>query len=280
MSTKGASVRGMERKKKLVIITGANGSLGKAYLEKLRGVPDIECLGIVRPNPDKPNEDESVVEADLLDEAAVAEQIARIDLSTISEVIFIHPVGKFRFEKSGKPNNDKDKDGIDDEVYRSNVETFYNVVNPLLTKLSEQAALGNPIPLKLCAFGSISDRYEVPYWQSYSKAKEILRKFIRSLVGHKPNGLVRGLLINLSSVDTENERKMRPNADRTYWLKCDEIVEQTLPFLLEQGVFWQEVDVFKPDPSFDPDYYRDLKKILKKWLRETVFHGWSELKRR
>lgn len=255
--------------KKLVMVTGGNGSLGKSYLEKLRGMPGIKCLGIVRPHLGETNNNEEILEVDLLEESEVSAQIRRIDLSTVSEVVLIHSVGKFRFEVKGSPVIDEDKDGIDDEVYKSNVITFYNLIKPLLTKLNEQSAVGNFIPMTVCAFGSISDKYEIPYWQSYTKAKEILRHFIRSLVGHKASGLIRGLFINLSSVDTENERQLRPKADRTYWLKCEEIVEQTLPLLLEQGPFWQEVDVFKKDPTFDPEYYYDLKKILKKWLCET-----------
>lgn len=268
----------MDTKKKLAIVTGASGALGTAYLEKLRRMQDFTCLGITRQTAEESKT--GMLSADLLNASEVATQIAKIDLSFISEVFLIHPVGKFAFEQNGQPRHDQDGDGIDDEVFRSNVETFHNIVSPLLTKLNEQAKNGNPIPMTMCAFGSVSDCYEIPYWQSYARAKGILRNFMHSLVDYKPNGLIRGLMINLSSVDTENERTLRPSADKTYWLKCEEIVEQTMMLLLQQGRCWQEIDILKPDPNFEADYYLNLQKILEKWTRETRIpekkEGWRK----
>jgi NADP-dependent 3-hydroxy acid dehydrogenase YdfG len=258
----------MESEKKLVIVSGASGSLGRAYIENLRERLNVECVGIVRSGAKSSEYNTRVIHVDLLDESEVVSSMNGIDFTHASEVIFIHPVGKFKFEKNGKPDSDVDHDGIDDDVYRSNVDTFRAIVHPLLKKLHQQALLSNPIPLKLCAFGSISDRYHVPYWQSYSKSKDILRQLMFSLVKQAPVGSISGMVVNLSSVDTHNERDLRPSADKAYWLSCHEIAEKTVPVLLDEPFSWKEFDVFKPKPAFDPSYYRDHQRILKKWIQE------------
>lgn len=259
----------MTNKKRLIIVTGARGILGRAYIERLKEMPDTVCVGMARASSGLPGIGVPVLEVDLLDAAAVAACLSTIDVSYVQEVVLLHPVGKFKFEKDGKPQVDEGGDGIDDDVYRSNVDTFCHVVHPLFAMLDQWAAHACPVSIKLCAFGSVSDPYEVPYWPSYTKAKKALRSFMRSLVGEKRGHTVRSLFINLSSVNTVNEQGLRPSADRTYWLDCKEIVDQTLPLLFEQKVFWQEVDLFKPDPSVDSDYYRDHKRVLEKWMRET-----------
>src|SRR3989344_7472368 len=152
----------------LVIITGTNGKLGETYLEHIVKLPQVKCLAIIRKEPLKNVNGVEYKFADLLNSKQVKKLIDSIDFSTYAEIIFIHPVGMFKFELLGFPGVDKDKDGIDDEVFASNVLTFLHIFNALKQKVEKIKGLR----FTICAFGSISDKYNIPFWKSYTKPKD------------------------------------------------------------------------------------------------------------
>ena len=158
--------------KRLVIITGANGAVGKSYLEHFLQVKDTICIAISRSSMEtKANH----LRTDLMDHVSTRKVIEELSFSGVSNVIFIHAVGKFKYE----PYNDKTEEKtIDPEVYSSNYQTFLNVTTPLVEKLEEEHKRKNKISLTLCAFGSITHKYKIPYWYSYSCAKDALREYI------------------------------------------------------------------------------------------------------
>jgi NADP-dependent 3-hydroxy acid dehydrogenase YdfG len=255
--------------KKLIVISGANNALGRAYLDYFNK-KNCKCLGLSRSRVDKKYRNAQFLnDLNLLDKEKTKSEIEKIPLRGMSEVIFIHCVGKFKFEERGVPNIDTNKDGIDDEVYNTNVITFLNVVEPLIIKLGEQAKKGSSISFTMCGFGSISDKYNIPFWQSYTKSKDALRNFIRYLTRRKKTeGFIRGIFINISTADTGKENELRPFADKKYWLKPKEIVSQSINHILDDRLKWKEIDIYKPMPNFNKNYYHDLRKILNKWKRE------------
>ncbi len=242
----------------LAIITGANGAIGKAYLEKLSSMPDIRSVGITREQQTDIPGVEYRHGVDLLEEHKVREAIASLCCKQAEKILLIHPVGKFKFEV--QPTQE-----IDAEVLLSNMNTMVNVVRAVISNMRGSS-------LVICGFGSISDKYNVPFWQSYTEAKNRLRESLQtlstmfSLSDHR----VRSVIVNVSSTNTGNENQLRPAADKRYWLEPSKIVEATLPLLLNDSkASYQEVDVFEPDPNFDADaYYSDPTKILEKWSKE------------
>jgi len=254
---------------KLAIVTGVNGALGSAYLAQLAAYRNIQCVGISRSQVNDKISDVTYIDrVDLLDAEAVRRKIDReVPFSNSQEVIFVHPVGRFKFEENKAPEGDLDGDGIDDEVFNSNVRTFENVEKPLIDS-SQQCGTVNEIVL--CGFGSVSDKYKVPYWKSYSLSKDQLRMDIAGKARKGGHGLrYRGIFVNVSSVNTGNENKLRPNADTTNWLQAEEIVDDTIQLLTREGRIRNlEVDIFKPIPQFDPDVYYSEDEVWKRWMRE------------
>ncbi len=246
---------------KLVIVSGATGTFGRAYLEYFKGQPNTRCVSITRTLFGEHGIQNILT--DLLDAESVADHISNLSLADISEVVLVHPVGKFKFEKDGLPDGDCDGDGIDDEVYNSNVLTFQNIATPLLKRIEAE---GRPVPVLFCAFGSISDKYKIKFWNSYTESKNILRKWLGELVCNNP-GKVRGLFINVSTTNTTNENILRPFADKEKWLSPEEVVERSVPFI-ESAHEWKEVEVYKPASGFGPEYYLDTKRVLEKWNTE------------
>ena len=263
-------------KKILAIVTGARGVVGREYLNILSNKPDTTCLAISRNKIENLAPEIIQLNLDLLDKSAVEKALADTSLSTIEEIIFIHSVGKFKFEQTGLPEIDLDKDGIDDEVYQTNIETFLNILRSLLPKIEQERMVGRELNLALCGLGSISDKYQVAYWSSYTKAKNQLRSIIYNLIQEKPD-YIRGLFINVSTVDTENENELRPNADKTYWLKGSEIARASLPFIVGQkNGSWKQIDIFKKSPFFQDGYYKNLEGVRARWAEQMKKRNQNE----
>lgn len=250
-----------EKKAKLAIVTGVTGKLGETYLERLAKLPNVKCIGFARRNPEEKYDGVEYKFADLLKKSEIQREISRIDVKKFSEIVFIHPVGMFKFELAGFPGHDLNKDGIDDEVFSSNVLTFLHVFRAIKKKARE-----NDLRLTVCAFGSISDKYHVPFWASYTKSKNKLRRIIKFNAVHDRR--IRGIFVNVSTTDTGNERNLRPCADREYWLKTEEIVRASLPIILNKKEKWCEINVYKPHPDFNSTWYTNHENVLNRWKNQ------------
>ncbi len=244
----------------LAVVTGAGGALGRAYLDRFAQEPYIEPVGIVR--SDVPEDGRRYLCADLLDPTAAREAIDALAIPSRDQILLVHAVGAFKFEERG-PTVDQNRDGIDDEVYASNVTTFRNLAGPLL-RAAEIAARRPGVAL--CCFGSVSDRYDVPFWRSYTAAKNELRRMLRAL---SESGLpVRGRMVNLSSTITERERSLRPLADTAYWLTPERIVDESFDAILRPSPAYLELDVYRPYPAWSPRTYTDIADVLARWKRD------------
>jgi len=238
--------------KKLIIVSGANGSLGEEYLKNFSNKSKFFSVGLSRRKPKKTIKNVEYFFSDLLDLKKLEKEIKQINFEQASEIIFIHPVGEFKFEdNSGKQ--------LDKQVYDSNVLTFINVANILLKYLEKDKKL------IFCCFGSVSDKFDVPYWKSYTQSKKELKKIVKKLSQSKN---IRGVFVNVSTIFTGNENKLRPFADKTYWLKPRKIVEESIKEIIFGKSGFIEIDVFEPDPDFKNDYYLDHGSIYKKWKKE------------
>eukprot|EP01126_Amoeba_proteus_P024402 TRINITY_DN245_c0_g1_i2.p1 TRINITY_DN245_c0_g1~~TRINITY_DN245_c0_g1_i2.p1 ORF type:complete len:258 (-),score=52.00 TRINITY_DN245_c0_g1_i2:72-845(-) len=247
----------------LVLVTGANGAVGKCYLDYYLREPETICVAISR----GPMETKAVhFTTDLLDASATRSIVEKLDMSNVRKVIFIHAVGKFKYER--------DPSQIDPEVYESNYNTFLNISEPLLNRMREEHTKEHKMNIVLCAFGSVSDQYKIPLWQSYTYAKDTLRDYIQSLTClPEHQGLVRGVFINVSTTDTGNENALRPRVteeEKKFWLKPSTILDRSIPHLNATSPLWEEIDVYEFMPGFLPeDYYRNHDKIKDKWDRQT-----------
>ena len=132
-----------------------------------------------------------------------------------------------------------------------------------------------PIHLKLVGFGSISDKYKPEFWHSYTHTKSILRRYIGRTVAHHrddPDVDVTGVFVNVATVDTPQERKLRPGVseeERSYWLKPEQIVERSKDLILRaQPGTYTETDIYNPWPGFSPDLYKDTPESRARWMQQ------------
>ena len=257
---------------RLVIVTGASGAVGNSFIEHFLQQDNTECVAVSR----SPMKTEALhLQADLLDRESIQREITKLDLTNIDDVILIHGVGKFKYENECEISALGTTEAeIDDEIFSSNYHTFVNIAEPLIKKLNQEHKQGLQTTLALCAFGSITDKYKIPFWRSYTYAKDSLREYIKELARSPEwRGLIRGRFINVSTTDTGNENKLRPYAtaeEKKYWLKPETIVTKSIAYLENSTPLWQEIDVYEPLPGFKPqEYYTNYQKIKTKWQRQT-----------
>ncbi|MEA1937533.1 MAG: hypothetical protein U9N14_00315 [Pseudomonadota bacterium] len=242
----------MNDERKLVIVTGANGTLGEAYLKRFAKNPDYRTVGLLRRPSDSPIANVDYIHTDLLDLIGIETELKKIHPNLYSEIVLIHPVGGFKFESETGLQLDK-------KIFLSNYMTFINIAKSLSRHAPDKKFV-------FCCFGSVSDKYDIPWWQSYTHSKNVLRKAMSGLANRNPN--IRSVFVNVSTVETGNESKLRPFADKTYWLQSDKIVDASIKEIICGTHTFVEMDVFEPAPDFDKNYYSDPKKIRKKWNKE------------
>lgn len=256
---------------RLVIITGANGAVGNCFVKHFLQEKRTNCVAVSR----SPMVTDALhCQVDLLDSKATEQAINQLEFAGFSDVMVIHGVGKFKYENEcTQESRNYTHSKVDQEIFQSNYHTFVNVVKPLVEKLNREHQQGYQTRLALCGFGSITDKYKIPFWRSYTYAKDTLRDYIKDLATSQEwRGMIRGRFINVSTTDTGNENKLRPKAttqEKKYWLKPEKIVKQSIGFLERLTPLWQELDVYEPLPGFDPQaYYRNYNTIRNKWERQ------------
>jgi len=242
--------------KKLVLIAGASAGIGRAYFDHYIRQKNIICYGIGR----KSSNNTHHIKADLLDKEHAESVAKNLNPENVSSILYMHLIGLDKFEPEGIPEIDEDKDGIDDRVLASNFETFKNLAVPLIAKAQEYNKR-----IHIVNVGSISDIYKVMFWQSFSRAKDEIRRFMKE----QPPELF-STFLNVSSVATDFEKYGRPYADTRYWLRPEELVSRSLSIIERDTTAsrYIEVDIFNPDPNFRSDYFTNLPELLKKWKHD------------
>jgi NADP-dependent 3-hydroxy acid dehydrogenase YdfG len=250
----------------LVIISGSTAKLGQEFISHFIKDKNAKIIGLTRKIRKSKTKNLQYLELDLLNKSDVCNKMNSLNLSQIKNIYLIHAVGKFKFEEFGNPKEDYDLDGIDDEVYDSNVASFLNIFVPLIKKIKKQDRTN----LTSMCFGSITDKYSIPYWTSYTNSKNKLREILKNALENKDlKAFSKALFINVSTVDTDNENSLRPFADKSYWLDPKEIVKKSVK-LLKNKKKWIEADIYKHKPEFDPSYYQNYSDILKRWKKEMT----------
>ena len=250
----------MEDKKKLVIVTGSSRGIGKAFLDHYTKEDNTVCYGLSRSNS------KNYHPTNLFDSNQAYDFVKQLDMKDIGSVFYMHSIGIDKFEPDGKPHIDVDGDGIDDEIYQTNVAAYLNLAEPLIDKICKEK-----LPVQIVNIGSISDTFNVSYWQSFTKAKNIVRNFGKSINTEN----IQDIMLNVSStLDEYGDMFGRINADVTYWQTTDELLDKAVPYLkaiAEINTPHSEASFFKYNPNFTKDYFTNLPKLYKTWQRDMGF---------
>ncbi len=248
----------------LTLVTGASSDIGTAFLRALSA--NTTCIGISRQPPLTAIPSTVFVSLDLMDKKATRDFFSDVDVDSFNQIVWIHSVGKFRFEPKGvPPERDMDGDGVDDEVFHANVSTFINVIEPLSKRIRQGRKKKT---LHFCLFGSMSSDFPTPFWPSFTKSKNQLSTVAQMEMARHSDMEVFGIMVKLSTVKSNHVSCARSLQDMQNWLTPEEVVQKTIPHLLNPQMHWRELNVFKFNPHFDPSWYWNPEKVRERWSVE------------
>lgn len=246
---------------KTYIIAGINGDIGLEFARRFENLGRL--CGISRKQEKLENIAYEHFQADLLKPEDVDTMFKSMELS--DDLTYIHLPGKFQYQDENHPITDSNNDGIDDDTFATNVETFRNVMPYLSTHLKTNI----DSRLKIIAIGSTSDLYDVPYWHSFTHSKNELRKQFRLMYGDPETyGRVGSLFINISTTDGKQLAGERPHISKQFVLKPSEILDQAFPHIVSTRPESLEISVLKPNPNFACEEYLDNREIKKRWYKD------------
>lgn len=246
---------------KLIIIGGVTGSIGQEILRKYLLEKETLIYGISRKGVSMDNfstlpNHHMIVGVDLCHTASINEFISKIPVQHYESISYFHLVGEFKTEITERfeveIQNDGDKDGIDDSVYKLVAKAHKDMVYGLMERV-----VNTDIPLKVASFGSLADVHDIPCFQSFRKSREIVKAFSAEIARKHPTTSF--YLFNTSTILSADEMLERPfifstNVDPTYWITPSELVEKALSFMgSSNGIL--ERDIYLANPQFADDYF-------------------------
>jgi hypothetical protein len=255
--------------KKLIIVSWFNSEIATPYINYFKNQSETKIVWLFKSRPVKHDNNIYPLECDLLNWQKIAHQL--IDLldtnqyEWIDKVFFLHFVWSFKYEwLSIDKDNDLNNDGIDDETFDTNINTFENVYETIKIVMQNKWS-----DAKLTLFNIWSKRDYNPKnvpWPSYAIVKNMLRKKFHALTRENDN--CNALFINAWTIDIEKERLLRPNWEYTYWLSTQEVFDQSINDL-ETVSWYKEIELFKYHPKYETEFKNEtLLDTHNRWLYE------------
>ena len=214
--------------KKIVIITGASGNLGKASVEKF--IQDgFKVIATVSPGKTLGFDvtgDLEVVEADLTDEKNVEDAITQIVNKYQQIDVALLLVGAFA------AGGIKEADGaVLRKMYTLNFETAYFAARPIFLQMQKQSIGGRIVLIGARPSLIPSDAKNL---LAYALAKSLLFKLADFL---NAEGALKNILTSVvvpSTIDTAINRNAMPSANFSDWVKPEEVAE-VMSFLISEA---------------------------------------------
>ena len=76
------------------------------------------------------------------------------------------------------------------------------------------------------------------------------------------------LSFEISSANTPNECKLRPNADTKYWLTMEELIPAFCNETFIGDYRFNHASLLKMSPNYEKDYFTNHSKLKEIWLRD------------
>lgn len=252
--------------KNLIIIAGASGDIGKAFIKKL--TPHFPIIGISRNSKSGLNHKNLAwFHIDLSRPEEVEKAVSELNLTKYSKVILIHAIGQDKFENVHYPRIEP-LATIDPVVYDSTVNTYKYLANALIQRIRNDRKNGWKARLVLSTIAGVADKYGMIFLTSFVESKNIVRMYMRNAT--EQFDWISALVINITSTATKAALLVRPyaNINSKTWLTPEEVVDRSVPLLLRKKKGYAEIDIIKSDPDFN-DYYKNNHRMYIKWASEV-----------
>lgn len=228
------------------LITGVNGSLGngiaKYFIEKKnckilctsRGANTVSFNGQYKHIPS----------INLLEESHLDKLSKEAEEYFNGKFHIINAVGRY-YQNGHQPFLDVSLKEADD-IFNSNFKTVYNTANKLIP-IQVQKGGGHFIGFS-CT--SVINKY--PTMSAFSSSKAGLDSLIGSLANEHYKDKIIANSFQLSTLNTEEERKLKPHGDFNSWLNIEEIAEFLYNFIsIEPSLIsGNSIHIYKHSNSF------------------------------
>lgn len=246
---------------KLIIISGATGSIGQEILKKYLVEHNTLIYGISRRGVSMNDhatlpDHHLMVNVNLYDPTSIQQFVAKIPVKPYESISYFHLVGEFKTEINKnlkiEIQNDLDGDGIDDKVFGL-VAASYKVMVGSLQQISNTAKC----EINIASFGSLADQHDIDCFSSFRRSREEVKRFSKEC--HEKNALSHFYLFSTSTILAADEMLERPYIFSTavspvYWITPHELVQRAVGFMeLQKG--YVEEDIYLSNPTFSNDYF-------------------------
>lgn len=259
----------MKNMKNLVIISGITGAIGNAFLYEYAKKENTVIYGLSRKgaslNDFLKNEATQLPAKTLITNIGelttenIENFVKTIPTQEFESITYVHALGLFPFEinPTGESvvENDKDNDGINDEVKHLSHDVFVQMVTSLEKNVNTKIAT--------VFFGSLSDHFKPTAHQSWWKTKSLVKKFMQS-----KSATIGSNIIDISSVICTHEIITRPfvftntDAEIKYWLSPVELTHRFFDQIKKSNIDifkgFREFEIFNKKPGFKVEYYEDV----------------------
>lgn len=251
----------MKDKKTLVIIAGVTGSIGQEVLcrylvEKNTLIYGISRKGVSLDRFEKLPSHNLIVNVDMRSDVEINNFINKLPEQDFEEITYYHLLGEFKTEINKNleitVENDKDGDGINDNVFGLVADAYKSMTNRL-----NQISTQKDIMLNIVSFGSLADKHHIPCFQSFGKSRKIVENFSKELI--QSNQKINIYYLNTSTILAADEMLERPfifstNVNPKYWIRPFDLVNRTIELLQSEKGF-VERDIYLANPNFSKDYF-------------------------
>ena len=240
------------QKKNLILITWASSIIGAEFSKYYSYSDDNLVYTLWRRSIDSCHNTQHLI-VDLLQNNQIQEILLPILESLknnlIEQVCIIHWSGKSKNELLWvTPIVDINNDGMDDEMYDAQICTLDNLY-VCVSDFFKNNQLYDTIKFTVVGMWSLIDKFNSPIHKSMREINNIMRDKLRRIANEESNHHT--IMLSLSTVATETEKKYRQFADQTYWLSGTDVVDKSIDTINNRKNIYEDLPIYKYHPLYD-----------------------------
>lgn len=242
----------MNKPKILVFITWASSVIGEEFSKYYSYCNDALVFTLGRTPIAHTTKSTQHLIIDLLQKEQLKDKIASVleplRNELIKNVYILHGAWKSKNELLWiTPIVDLNNDGMDDEMYAAQIETFDNTYSCIHDFIKLQNKFDD-IKFTIVGMWSLLDTCDSPIHKSMREINNIMRSKLQKMAQMEPNHHT--IMLSLSTVATTSEKQYRKFADQSYRLSWSEVVDKSMETISHRKNIYEDISVYKYHPLY------------------------------
>lgn len=258
------------KKKNLIIISGATGSIGSTFFERFILDDNFHVVGLSRSGfktSEIPTYN-SIVHFDFENNQSFIMLGKLIKANSYKKILYVHGVGKFtteiNYNKESGLFSEPEKGNYIEEVVKLTFDYTSKMINFLGKNVSKETKV------TVVNIASLSDEFEIPIFQSWKHAQDKLIAFFNIITKKYKNFST--LTVRVSTILGAKELIDRPhlfstNTDPNFWLPKSELVDHIARKTKYFSNSSKIDNLFRQYPKFEKKHWNN-EETLKRRVKE------------